>query len=80
MVLTTLFAMNNEAENSGSFLNQQRQKTNLVSLTEMFADLIEQQTKTVMLANASDEYVFRNLQAASGPRAASPSQGERRYV
>lgn len=48
-----------EAENSISFLTQQREKTDLVSLNEVFAELIEDQTKTVMLANASDEYVFQ---------------------
>ncbi|MBU25808.1 MAG: LPS O-antigen length regulator [Gammaproteobacteria bacterium] len=48
-----------EAENSIIFLNEQTKKTSLVSLTEVFADLIEQQTKTVMLANASTEYVFQ---------------------
>jgi LPS O-antigen subunit length determinant protein (WzzB/FepE family) len=48
-----------EAERSIAFLNEQRNRTSLVSLTEVFAALIEQQTKTVMLANASEEYVFR---------------------
>ena len=51
-----------EAEKSIAFLNQQRLKTSLVSLTEVFAELIEQQTKTVMLANASDEYVFQVIE------------------
>ena len=51
-----------EAEKSIAFLNQQSLKTNLVSLTEAFAALIEQQTKTVMLANASDEYVFQVIE------------------
>lgn len=51
-----------EAENSIAFLTEQRLKTNLVSLTEVFAELIEQQTKTVMLANASDEYVFQVIE------------------
>ena len=51
-----------EAEKAIAFLNQQRLKTNLISLTEVFAELIEQQTKTVMLANASDEYVFQIIE------------------
>ena len=51
-----------EAENSIAFLNEQRQKTSLVSLTEVFAELIEQQTKTVMLAAASEEYVFQIIE------------------
>ena len=56
-----------EAENSIAFLNNQRQKTSLVSLTEVFAELIEQQTKTVMLAAASDEYVFQIIDPPVAP-------------
>lgn len=56
-----------EAENSITFLNQQIAKTNLLSLQEGFADLIEQQTKTVTLANASDEYVFRVIEPPVAP-------------
>lgn len=56
-----------EAEKSIAFLNQQRLKTNLVSLTEVFAELIEKQTKTVMLANASDEYVFQVIEPPVAP-------------
>jgi capsular polysaccharide biosynthesis protein len=65
-----------EAENSIAFLNEQRQKTSLVYLTEVFAELIEQQTKTVMLASTSDEYVFQIIEppvapeVKSGPRRA----------
>ena len=56
-----------EAEKSIIFLNQQLRETSLVSLAEMFAELIEQQTKTVMLANASDEYVFRVIEPPIAP-------------
>ena len=56
-----------EAEKSIAFLNEQRLKTNLVSMTEVFAELIEQQTKTVMLANASDEYVFQVIEGPVAP-------------
>ena len=56
-----------EAENSIAFLNEQRQKTSLVSLTEVFAELIEQQTKTVMLAAASEEYVFQVIDPPVAP-------------
>jgi uncharacterized protein involved in exopolysaccharide biosynthesis len=56
-----------EAEKSIAFLNQQRLRTNLVSMTEVFAELIEQQTKTVMLANASDEYVFQVIEPPVAP-------------
>ena len=47
-----------EAEESIKFLESQREKTSLVSLDEVFAQLIEEQTKTIMLANVSKDYVF----------------------
>ena len=47
-----------EAEESIKFLEAQREKTSLVSLDEVFAQLIEEQTKTIMLANVSKDYVF----------------------
>ena len=56
-----------EAKNSIAFLSEQSQRTNLVSLTGVFAKLIEQQTKTVMLANATDEYVFRVIDPPVAP-------------
>lgn len=56
-----------EAENSIAFLNQQREKTELVSLNEIFSELIEEQTKIVMLANASEEYVFQVIDPPIAP-------------
>jgi uncharacterized protein involved in exopolysaccharide biosynthesis len=47
-----------EAQGSIAFLEQQRTQTALVSLDEVFAQLIEEQTKTIMLANVSKDYVF----------------------
>ena len=47
-----------EAEESIRFLEAQRAKTSLVSLDEVFAQLIEEQTKTIMLANVSKDYIF----------------------
>ena len=47
-----------EAEESIKFLESQREKTSLVALDEVFAHLIEEQTKTIMLANVSKDYVF----------------------
>lgn len=63
-----------EAESSIEFLNEQSMKTNLVSLTEVFAELIEEQTKTVMLANASDEYVFQVIEPPVAPELKSEPQ------
>jgi hypothetical protein len=51
-----------EAEQSVLFLEGQREQTSLVSLDEVFASLIEEQTKTIMLANASREYVFEVIE------------------
>lgn len=47
-----------EAEDSIKFLEIQRELTSLVSLDEVFSQLIEEQTKTIMLANVSKDYVF----------------------
>ena len=47
-----------EAEESIRFLEAQRERTSLVSLDEIFAQLIEEQTKTIMLANVSKDYLF----------------------
>ena len=50
-----------EAEASIAFLVAQREQTSLVSLDEVFAQLIEEQTKTIMLANVSKDYVFDTI-------------------
>ena len=47
-----------EAEDSIRFLESQRDLTSIVSLDEVFAQLIEEQTKTIMLAKVSSNYVF----------------------
>ena len=47
-----------EARESIAFLEEQRLQTSLVSLDEVFAQLIEEQIKTIMLANVSKDYVF----------------------
>ena len=56
-----------EAEESIRFLEAQREKTSLVSLDEIFAQLIEEQTKTIMLANVSKDYVFDVIDPAVAP-------------
>lgn len=48
-----------EAEQSIAFLNQQVSKTNLSDARTMLFALIEEQTKTLMLANVRSEYVFK---------------------
>lgn len=65
-----------EAQRSIAFLNEQRLKTNLIALTEVFTGLIEEQTKTVMLANASEEYVFQIIEHPVAPELKSgPARG-----
>jgi len=56
-----------EARRSIAFLEQQRAQTSLVSLDEVFAQLIEEQTKTIMLANVSEDYVFNVIDPAVAP-------------
>ena len=56
-----------EAQGSIAFLEQQRTQTSLVSLDEVFAQLIEEQTKTIMLANVSKDYVFNVIDPAVIP-------------
>lgn len=56
-----------EAQGSIAFLEQQRAQTSLVSLDEVFSQLIEEQTKTIMLANVSKDYVFNVIDPAVVP-------------
>jgi LPS O-antigen subunit length determinant protein (WzzB/FepE family) len=56
-----------EAENAIKYLEEQSSRTSLLSLTEVFATLIEEQTKTVMLAHASNEYVFKIIEPPVAP-------------
>jgi hypothetical protein len=51
-----------EAERSIQFLKSEIAQNSLVSLKEVFASLIEEQTKKVVLANASEEYVFEVIE------------------
>lgn len=48
-----------EAQSSIEYLTAQLEQTPLVSLDVVFAQLIEEQTKTMMMAHASEDYVFR---------------------
>jgi uncharacterized protein involved in exopolysaccharide biosynthesis len=43
------------------YLMQEIKKTSLVSLQQAFSRLIEEQTKTMMLANLTEEYIFRTI-------------------
>lgn len=52
-----------EAEQSIRYLKQQIEATMLVNLQNVFSSLIEEQTKTLMLAEASADYVFTVIDA-----------------
>lgn len=53
-----------EAERNIAFLRQQIEQTPLASMQTVFFDLIEEQTKTLMLAKGSTEYVFKTVSNA----------------
>lgn len=53
-----------EAQRSISYLNNQIEKTNISDVKTMLYSLIEEQTKTVMLANVRDEYIFKVVDPA----------------
>lgn len=53
-----------EAERSIAYLNSQIAETNIADVRTMLYSLIEEQTKTVMLANVRAEYVFKTVDPA----------------
>lgn len=53
-----------EAQSSIAYLTAQLDKTNIADVRAMLFSLIEEQTKTVMLANVRDEYVFKTVDPA----------------
>jgi uncharacterized protein involved in exopolysaccharide biosynthesis len=56
-----------EAEQAIEYLNKQIESTALSDLRSVFFGLIEEQTKTVMLAKVSDEYLLKTLDPAVAP-------------
>jgi len=53
-----------EATKSIAYLNDKIKETNIADMQAVFYQLIEEQTKTLMLAEVSDEYVFKTLSPA----------------
>lgn len=53
-----------EAQNSIAYLTEQLEKTNIADIRTMLFSLIEDQTKTVMLANVRAEYVLKTVDPA----------------
>jgi uncharacterized protein involved in exopolysaccharide biosynthesis len=67
-----------EARRSIEYLTQQISETSLTELRVIFYDLIQAQTKTMMLAEVRPEYVFKVIDPAYPPRAkAGPRRLER---
>ena len=56
-----------EAEQAIEYLNKQIASTSLAELQTVFFRLIEEQTKTVMLAKVSSEYLLKTLDPAVAP-------------
>ncbi|MDP5029779.1 Wzz/FepE/Etk N-terminal domain-containing protein [Paraglaciecola sp.] len=53
-----------EAQKSIAYLNSQIAETNIADVRTMLFSLIEEQTKTVMLANVRDEYILKTVDPA----------------
>lgn len=65
-----------EAARSIEYLQNKMAQTNLTEMKTMFSRLIEEQTKTLMLADVSEEYVFKTLSPAKVPEMKSgPTRG-----
>jgi len=57
-----------EAEASIQYLESKLQETNIAGMQQVFYQLIESETRTVMLANAQKEYVFKTVDPAVVPQ------------
>ena len=57
-----------EAEASIDYLESKLQETNIAGMQQVFYQLIESETRTVMLANAQQEYVFKTVDPAVVPQ------------
>ena len=66
-----------EAEKSIAYLKAESSTNSLISLNQVFAGLIEEQTKKIVLANASEEYVFQIIEP---PVAAELKSGPKRAL
>ena len=53
-----------DAEQAIEYLNKQIESTSLSELQNVFFSLIEEQTKTIMLAKVTDEYLLRTIDPA----------------
>jgi uncharacterized protein involved in exopolysaccharide biosynthesis len=56
-----------EAQNSINFLRSKLEQIQLADMQNVFYQLIEEQTKTIMLAEVSKEYVLKTIDPANAP-------------
>ena len=64
-----------QAQQAIEYLHEQIENTSLAGLQSVFFNLIEEQTKTVMLASMTDEYLLKTLDPAVAPeRKARPKR------
>ena len=56
-----------EAQQSIDYLTDQLENTQVVALEQVFYALIEEQMKTIMLANSRAEYLFKTIDPAIAP-------------
>ena len=56
-----------DAQRSINFLSEKLQETQLADMQTVFYQLIEEQTKTIMLAEVSQEYVLKTIDPANAP-------------
>ena len=64
-----------EAQKSISFLKKQVESTNIAGMQSVFYQLIEEQTKKLMLAEVSEEYVFKTIsEAKSSEKKSKPNR------
>jgi len=57
-----------EAEARIAYLEKKLSETNIAGMQQVFYQLIENETRTVMLANAQSEYVFKTIDPAVVPQ------------
>ena len=57
-----------EAEARIAYLEQKLRETNIAGMQQVFYQLIESETRTVMLANAQSEYIFKTVDPAVVPQ------------
>ena len=56
-----------DAQRSIDYLSEKLKETQLADMQTVFYQLIEQQTKTIMLAEVSQEYVLKTIDPANAP-------------